>query len=402
MIELIKKLSKVLIDSYSEKSVVTSLDEFFAENFNAKGLNLILSEEYNGKNTAFALYRHNKIIGFLEFETSNRKLEEFIEIAGYFISLKIQNIILSAKMQKAIDFQDSMKNIAKIIETQYELEYIIPLLGEMIDKFIQNHLIYIFVKTIENKYQLMWPASCKDEKVLDIINAEPLKRVTTDAMGVFPMVNENKIIGYIITKKIDEKLSLKEIEYMDELAKQSAITLNRANTYSEILKHATLDALTGFYNRHQLEERIKQEIATSHRQKTPLCAIMTDIDFFKKVNDTYGHAAGDIVLQAVAKVMRSSLREYDVAGRYGGEEFVILLPFTKLEEAKMVAERLRKSVEDKTVDISKADSETKEISVTISVGVNELTNDEDLIKNADRALYEAKETGRNKVVVYEG
>ena len=74
---------------------------------------------------------------------------------------------------------------------------------------------------------------------------------------------------------------------MDELAKQSAITLNRANTYSEILKHATLDALTGFYNRHQLEERIKQEIATSHRQKTPLCAIMTDIDLKKLKNEEY-------------------------------------------------------------------------------------------------------------------
>ena len=401
MTELIKKLSILLKESYNEESLVTSLEKFFAENFNAKGLKLILGEEYNGQNTAFALYRDNKIIGFLEFGNSNRDLEDFIELAGYFISLKVQNIILSARMQKAIDFQDSMKNIAKIIETQYELEYIIPLLGEMIDKFIQNHLIYIFVKQSDNHYKLMWPASCKDETILDIINAEPLKRVTTDSMGVFPMVSENKIIGYIITKKIDEKLSLKEIEYMDELSKQSAITINRANTYSEILKHATLDALTGFYNRHQLEERIKQEIATSHRQKTPLCAIMTDIDFFKKVNDTYGHAAGDIVLQTVAKVMRSGLREYDVAGRYGGEEFAILLPFTKLEEAKMVAERLRKSVEDKVVDISKADNETKEINVTISVGVSELVNDDDLIKNADKALYKAKESGRNRVVVYE-
>lgn len=80
---------------------------------------------------------------------------------------------------------------------------------------------------------------------------------------------------------------------------------------------------------------------------------MTDIDFFKKVNDLYGHAAGDLVLKTVAKIMRSQLREYDIAGRYGGEEFGILLPFTKIDEAAMVAERLRTAVENKKIDLQK-------------------------------------------------
>jgi diguanylate cyclase (GGDEF)-like protein len=131
---------------------------------------------------------------------------------------------------------------------------------------------------------------------------------------------------------------------------------------------------------------------------------MTDIDFFKGVNDTYGHAVGDLVLKTIAKVIRGQLREYDIAGRYGGEEFSILLPFTKIEEAKMVAERLRKAIEEKVIDISKInpDSEIKEISVTLSLGIYEMQesdNDEDLLKKADKALYEAKNTGRNKVVV---
>ena len=133
---------------------------------------------------------------------------------------------------------------------------------------------------------------------------------------------------------------------------------------------------------------------------------MTDIDYFKKVNDTYGHTVGDLVLKTVSKVMRSQLREYDIAGRYGGEEFAILLPFTKLKEAKMVAERLRKSIETKTIDISEVnpEAEQKTINVTISLGIYELkTSDEDsdLLKNADKALYQAKESGRNKVVIYE-
>ena len=170
------------------------------------------------------------------------------------------------------------------------------------------------------------------------------------------------------------------------------------------MKHATLDALTGFYNRNQLEERIKQEVANAKRQKAPLCGIMTDIDYFKHVNDTYGHAVGDLVLKDIAKIIRGQLREYDIAGRYGGEEFSILLPFTKIDEAKKVAERLRASIENKIVDISKVnpESDVKTIKVTISLGIYEMKendNDEDLLKKADKALYQAKNTGRNKVVV---
>ncbi len=405
MIEKIKELSQLLNESYSEKSVVTVLGEFFEKSFNAKGFNLVLNENYNSTNPHFPLYKFHKTIGYIEFKNSNSELEEFLQTALYMISLKVQNLVLSEKMQRNVDFQNSMKNIAKIIETQYELRYIIPLVGEMIDKFVQNHLIYLFLNDNE-QLKLVWPTACKDKKVFDIINARPLKRVTTNELGVFPLIYESKLLGYIITKNMDEKLTYKEIEYLDELANQSATTINRANVYAEILKHATLDALTGFYNRRQLEERIKQEVSSSRRQKTPLCGIMTDVDFFKRVNDTYGHAVGDLVLKTVSKVIRSQLREYDIAGRYGGEEFVILLPFTRTEEAKMVAERLRKSVENTVINIEDVNSEAedKEIHVTISLGVYEFNSDntdEDLLKNADKALYKAKETGRNRVVIYE-
>ena len=384
---------------------MTSLEKFFDENFKSGKCSIILKDDFTSDKPYFPLYKYNKIIGYIEFDKTNKKLENFLDTALYLISLKVQNIVLSDRMQKSIDFQNAMKNIAKIIETQYELHYIIPLLGEMIDKFIQNHLIYIFIKD-KHEYKLMWPGACNDTKIMDIINAEPRKRVTTDELGVFPLINENQILGYVITKKIDNKLTLREIEYLEDLSKQAATTINRANAYAEILKHATLDALTGFYNRRQLEERTKQEIESSRRQKTPLCAIMTDVDYFKKVNDTYGHTVGDLVLKTVSKIMRSQLREYDIAGRYGGEEFVILLPFTKIEEAKMVAERLRKSIENKFIDISKInpDAQEKEIHVTISLGVYQLKDgdkEQDLISNADKALYKAKETGRNKVVINE-
>lgn len=358
-------------------------------------------------NTLFyGLYQGQKLIGMLNFEQlPNKETFEFLKIASYLISLKIQNVILLDRMQKNVDFHDAMKNIAKIIETQYETSYIVPIIGEMIDKFVCEHLIYIF---INNK--LVWPAACKDDKIFELLkcltNTSEYILTPDKKIGLFPLISENRLLGCVVTKSTDNILSEKEISYLEQLTNQAAITINRANVYAEILKHATLDALTGFYNRRQLEERIKQEVSSAKRQKRNLCAIMTDIDYFKSVNDTYGHAAGDLVLKTVSKVIKHQLRDYDIAGRYGGEEFAIILPYTKMEEAQMVAQRLRRAVEKTLIDITKINTNTdkKNINVTISLGISEYQNGDDqntLLQKADKALYKAKESGRNKAEVYE-
>lgn len=410
MLDKIEKLSKVLNESYSEKSLITSLSTFFQENFNienfAVNINNKVVPDFEVK-LSFPIYKHKKFIGQLEFSDESEELNKFLQIGAPFISLKIQNILLNEKMQKNIDFHDTMKNIAKIIESQYELNYVIPLIGEMLDKFFTDYLIYIFLHDENSaQNQLAWPMACNDKKILDQVENIEKKEVSEDKKTyVIPLVSESKNVGVLVAKSTNEEITNKDIDYLDQLSKQIATTINRANVYIEILKHATLDALTGFYNRRQLEERIKQEVSNAKRQKAPLCGIMTDIDFFKHINDTYGHAAGDIALKSIAKVIRSQLREYDIAGRYGGEEFSILLPFTKINEAQMVAERLRKTIEAKTIDISKVspDNEVQTINLTLSLGVYEMKendDDEDLLRKADKALYQAKNTGRNKVVIY--
>lgn len=408
MLDKISKLSHILNESFSEKSLESSLEGFFEQNFSTGEIKIETDnnkfQEYEGY--VFPLYKHKKHIANLEFSKRTDELDNFLSIVGQFISLKIQNIILSQKMQKDIDFHDMMKNIAKIIETQYELKYIVPLIGEMLDKFFEDYLSYIFLKKEESGLNvLVWPNACNDSKITGVIQYTDKQILSEDKkICAIPLVCESKIVGALAIKSTEKEISLKDIEYLEQLSAQIAITINRANVYAEILKHATLDALTGFYNRHQLEVRMKQEVANAKRQQAPLCGIMTDIDFFKNVNDTYGHAVGDLVLKTIAKVIRGQLREYDIAGRYGGEEFSILLPFTEIHEAKMVAERLRCAIESKTIDISKVnpDIETKNINITISLGIYELKendNVEDLIIKADKALYQAKNTGRNKVVV---
>lgn len=365
------------------------------------------------KTLSIPLKYESETIGILRFKFKNKvdlKEEDlkFFEIFSYNLSLKVQNIVLSKQLEINSSFYKSMKDIAKIIETQYDFQYIIPLIGEMIDKFVMNHLIYIFVKK-DDKYTLFWPGACWNKKVYELISELDEKKdiiISEDKKtGVFPLVSEENITGCIVAHSTIDKLTNNEINYISELTKQSSTTIERANVYSEILKNATMDALTGLNNRRQFEVRLKEEYSSANRQNTPLCAIMIDIDFFKKFNDTYGHAIGDTVLRTTANVIKEQLREYDIPSRYGGEEFCILLPQTNIDEAKIVAERLRTSVENKKIEIqTNKNEQIKHISVTISVGLAQLDIKDmadDLYMKADRALYEAKEQGRNRVVVYE-
>ncbi len=324
-----------------------------------------------------------------------------MKILGTQISLKLQNIVLNEQSQINVEFHDSMKNIAKIIETQYEINYIVPLIGEMLDRFISDHLIYVFLKQ-GGEFSLVWPKACNDERVFDVLkqldNDYDYILTNDDKIGAFPLVSEDEVTGCIVARSMIEKLSKRDIDYLEQLTRQAAATINRANTYSTILQYATLDALTNLNNRRQFETRLGQEISITKRQNNPLCAMMVDIDFFKKVNDTYGHAAGDEVLRTVAAIIKEQLRESDIPARYGGEEFAVLLPFTKIEEAQIVGERLRKAVEAHPVRVDNVD-----IAVTISMGLAEYNREEtgeELFERADKALYEAKKNVRNQVRTY--
>lgn len=362
------------------------------------------NEDVIVKNILIPMKASDSIFGMLDISFENKKTfsVQFLRELSVFANqmfLWIQNKILNDRLQVNSNFYDALRNIAKIIETQYELNYIIPLIGEMIDKFVSNHLIYIFIKE-GSEFKLFWPTACRDKRIYDLISQMNSEYIISEdrKRGVFPLVAGKEIVGCIAAHSTIDKLSPKEIEYILQLTKQASITIERANVYAEVLKHATLDALTGLNNRRQFEVRLKQEYASATRQKHPLCAIMTDIDFFKKINDTYGHAMGDKVLKSVAHIIKEQLREYDIPSRYGGEEFCILLPQTKIEEANIVAQRLRMAVEKNIVD------ENQKISVTISIGLSQLQEGdtaEDLYKHADKALYEAKERGRNRVIVYE-
>ena len=169
-----------------------------------------------------------------------------------------------------------------------------------------------------------------------------------------------------------------------------------------ILQHESItDALTGLKNRRYFDQRICEEVALSKRYKLPLTLILLDVDYFKKINDTYGHTVGDEVLTNLSKLVLEVVRDSDIVARYGGEEIAIITPNTSKAEAELLAERLRGKVEKTTVAIVGTTQEI--VQVTISLGICSLspviTDKEALLEESDQALYLAKKYGRNRVVV---
>lgn len=173
------------------------------------------------------------------------------------------------------------------------------------------------------------------------------------------------------------------IRYMDEMGRQNAL----------LQELALSDGLTQLANHSHSLERLRQEEANAGRYGNPLTVVMLDIDFFKAVNDTHGHPVGDRILKGVADIIRSNVREGDVAGRYGGEEFILILPNTDLDGGVSIAERIR-------LRVAESSWEPGDLSVTISGGVSALdsAHETSLIERADKRLYRAKELGRNRIV----
>lgn len=216
-----------------------------------------------------------------------------------------------------------------------------------------------------------------------------------------PLMIGNHFLGVIGIMNSDRKRKFTESEksLMNLFAQQAAIAVRNAQLYEERKQQARMDLITEIYNRRGLFELGTREIDRAQRFKRPLSAIMVDIDHFKHVNDTYGHPVGDIILKELADRLKGNLRSIDILSRYGGEEFVILLPETAVDSATEVAERLREVVEEKHFT-----PDGLSLPITISLGIadtyGENTDIKLLIKRADDAMYISKRSGRNQVNIF--
>src|SRR6185312_15487616 len=202
-------------------------------------------------------------------------------------------------------------------------------------------------------------------------------------------------------RELDARVrSLLRIQALQSALQQRERELSAAN--AQLLVLSSTDVLTGVANRRALEERLHDMWEHSQRLHEPLSLVMCDIDHFKRVNDDYGHQVGDVVLQQFAQLLVAEAREIDRVGRYGGEEFVLLLPGTVLDAAVTFAERIRACVEKREFTYGDGQTLHRTMSCGVAAWPHPLVADQEaLIKAADDALYVAKETGRNRIVRFD-
>lgn len=231
----------------------------------------------------------------------------------------------------------------------------------------------------------------------------------TDARSIamIPLAHRGKLLGSINLCSNDP-MRFTHVHASDFLAHMGIIAsfcIENVVNRARLLRSGFTDVLTGWHNRRYLTVRIGEELARARRDRQRLVCLMLDVDHFKRVNDTWGHAAGDAVLRELAQRIESQVRASDVAARYGGEEFVVLLPGTDVQSAAKLAERIREEIAAAPVGLPNGD----EITITASIGIAEVSpgaDDKDLktlgdslIARADVALYAAKSAGRDRVVV---
>lgn len=302
-------------------------------------------------------------------------------------------------------------------------------IAQLLDRFIPSHMAFILRKNNSNTdaevlcFNNMKPV----DPLFDVPNLEPYNQFFSKYPGtisfelfeynlndplltqrflplhpeiIVPINGLGGLYGFIIfgSKILNEEYTQNEIRYLDLLMRFTGIGLQNNIHYTS----ATTDYKTQLYNHSFFLQRLKEELAKIHRHEGSVSIVMLDVDHFKKFNDTYGHLAGDKVLANIARVLRNTIRVEDLAARFGGEEFSIMLIETSKAEAWEIAERIRRGIENASIYY-----EGQQLQVTASIGIrhvdmNTMADTKHLIGQADEALYKSKGSGRNRVSMYQG
>jgi diguanylate cyclase (GGDEF)-like protein len=253
-------------------------------------------------------------------------------------------------------------------------------------------------KKISEGRSLLIPDLQAEPVLLALLKNEQERRDARSTM-IAPLVLGQEVLGALgVSSSIPSIFSAAELQLLTSFAATATAAIHNAILYSETQNLAATDPLTGQLNRRTFFELAQRELDRFQRFGRPLSWIMFDVDWFKEINDKYGHSAGDQVLISIAERCVQVIRHVDVFGRYGGDEFVILLPETEHQMAREVAERIQISVSHTPIV-----TEAGPISVSISMGITQATFDTDdlglLLNQADQALYKSKRAGRNTITV---
>jgi diguanylate cyclase (GGDEF)-like protein len=340
-------------------------------------------------------------------ENRKREEEEVLRSDKILLSSKIEDSRKrSSDLSQRITNYQSLGKMAHLLGQTLEEEKIIPLLGELAARFIgkgnwkvkQGAHTDIFAQYVKaNNIPLIVSNLLMDTRF-------QIKHPRFLSLIAVPLEVNGKFWGIIKGAAAkDGYFDESDLRTLSVLGGIASLALNNAKLYQRTQDLSITDGLTGLYVQSYFKERLVEEITRSFSHNLPLSVAVIDIDHFKKVNDTYGHAAGDVVLRQVADILRHRFRETDFVSRYGGEEFGVVMPQTDPAEAFSVIEEIRKSIEAEKIFLPVESFHPVQIKITVSAGLASIRekhlNDEELFKLADNALYAAKSGGRNKTVI---
>jgi len=343
--------------------------------------------------------RNHKKLDALEAQVKG--LEDLIEVAGAVVSTLDVDTVLQAVLRSAMRFAETPAGSVVLLDEKKNEVCLVAHEGLSME-FVKNERSRIVPGGFTEQALRAREMICIGE-----IPYEPLYRDTNPLMlreGIkslicIPLILNNRTIGILYLDDFVPRVFDKEkLKLLSVFVSFAAVAIENAKLHNSTKMLAITDCLTGLHNYRYFVQKFKQEIDRAERYKKPLSIIMMDVDNFKAFNDTYGHFIGDQVLVKVGEIINASLRKVDFAFRYGGEEFAILLPETDLENACMLAERLRGKIEQETIGaFDVVDSQN----VTVSIGVAAYPKDgstmDELFKQVDGLMYKAKKLGKNRV-----
>ncbi len=345
------------------------------------------------KNDELKFYKEELLNEEKSLIEKRRSLEKKLERITHFF-------LISKDLTKNIDAQENIANaLQNILSSRQGICYCV--VTKKI-RYKQDMARMKILSVLDGEKKQKWDKLLKNNKEIDSLYKPSIVKTLFD-------IEKKPVIAWPIT--IDDQLDsctflVAEPEYSQIYLEEGELFIphlklgtKRINLFYELKEKSRVDGLTGLYLKRYFIEKLHSEIERVKRYKTDFYIMMLDIDFFKKVNDTYGHLTGDKVLKETAKIISGTVRPGDIVARYGGEEFVVILPAISRQKVFDIAQDIRKTVES---TVFKEKNST--FHITISIGICEYEKTKKintLIDNVDKALYEAKNSGRNKVVIYE-
>ena len=288
--------------------------------------------------------------------------------------------------EKAASANKSMNRVIEVAKTDMETYKFPYVVNSIVVKAITERKIYS-TPDIKGMVRMFFP-NLSEEQLTSLVSQMNSKSCT-----IVPLHKEQENFGCVIVSSEREGVTNTETNFLSLFANQIELAITVAGLFEEVKKQAITDPLTGIYNRRYFEDNIVKEAERSLRLKQPFSLVSLDLDYLKKINDTYGHQFGDLAIKTIANVLKREARSIDIPARIGGEEFNLLLPGVDSRGASIAAERIRKSIENQILDTIGG--------ITASIGVATFLEHSDrideLMELADQAMYKAKLNGRNQV-----